>query len=262
MPTKRSASLRVDPATEAHRVAQRLAAVVETRLDRREEDRGEVAEALAEVASRDVDAERQRQSGLEQPPLAEVEHLVQPFALVRELALVDHEAGVGAARGDLVEDAVERQLAVPDLAEREAERQEGGRRQSGHDDLVLAELLQGQRLARDDDRAVAVADAGAVRQQGVAVLHERIRVQRDRGHLELALQRPLVQRLDVLQHLLELESAGVDRAGRDRPEHERVVWIGTVAEPDEHRARLAARRPRHTLDPWPRLRSATQSRIT
>ena len=78
-----------------------------------------------------------------------------------------------------------------------------------------------------------------MRQQRVAVLHERIRVQRDRGHLEPAAERPLVQRLDVLQHLLELEAARVDRAGRDRPEHERVVGIGAVAEANQHRPRLA-----------------------
>ena len=154
-----------------------------------------------------------------------------------------------------------------DLAECEAEGQERRRRPSGDDDLELAQLVERQRLAGDDDRPVAVADARAVRQQRVPVLHERVRVQRDRSHLELRLQRPLVQRLDVLQHLLELEAACVDRAGRDRPEHERVVRVGAMAEPDQHRARLAPAPlssrtgASHTLDEWP-WRSATRFRTT
>ena len=162
---------------------------------------------------------------------------MQAVGLVGELAFVDDEAGVGAARGDLVQDPVERQLAVRELAEREPSGEEGGRHPPGHDDLCEAQLLEAERLARDEDGPVAGADAGAVRQQRVAVLHERVRVQRDRGHLETADERPLVQGLDVLQHLLELEAARVDRAGRDRPEHERVVGIGTVAEANEHAAR-------------------------
>ena len=46
------------------------------------------------------------------------------------------------------------------------------------DDLGEAQLLEGVRLARDEDRPVARADASAVRQQRVAVLDRWIRVQR------------------------------------------------------------------------------------
>jgi Mn-dependent DtxR family transcriptional regulator len=65
-------------------------------------------------------------------------------------------------------------------------------------------------------------------------------VQGDRRRLELALDCPLVQRLDVAQHVLELEAARVDPLRGQRPEHERVVWIGAVSKPDQHAATLTA----------------------
>ena len=89
-----------------------------------------------DVAARDVDAERQRQARLEQPPLTEVEHLVQADVGERELALVDQEAVVGAPGGDLVGDLLERQLAVGKVAEHEAQRQESRRQRAGNDDLL------------------------------------------------------------------------------------------------------------------------------
>ena len=141
---------------------------------------------------------------------------------------------------------VERELAVREVAERQPERQERRGHSAGDDDLGRPQLLERERLARHEDRPVAGADARAVRQQRVPVLDERVRVERDRGHLEPALERPLVQRLDVLQHLLEAESARVDRTGRNRPEHEGVVGIGAVTELDQHLARLA---PSHAVPP-------------
>ena len=48
---------------------------------------------------------------------------------------MDDEARVRAAGRDLVEDPVERQLAMAELAEREAQREERGRHPSGDDDL-------------------------------------------------------------------------------------------------------------------------------
>ena len=99
MPTKRSAELGVEPAAELERVLERLVAIVEPGVDRLAQHLRELGSVLvAEVAPGDVDPERQRQTGLEQPPLAEVDDLLQPVGLVRELALVDQEPGVGAAR--------------------------------------------------------------------------------------------------------------------------------------------------------------------
>ena len=84
--------------------------MVERALDRVGEHFREVAETRADVASRDDDAERQRQPGLEQPPLAEVEHLLQAVVLEGELTLVNEQPCCRATRGDLLRDLLEGQL--------------------------------------------------------------------------------------------------------------------------------------------------------
>ena len=73
-----------------------------------------------------------------------------------------------------------------------------------------------------------------MREQHVAVGDMGIGAGRDRGHLEPPLDGPLVQRLDVGDDLLEFESARVDAARLERPEHERVVGIGAVSDADRH----------------------------
>ena len=94
---------------------------------------------VAEVAARDVDPERKRQAGLEQPPLAEVDGRFEAVLLVGELTLVDEEARVRPAGLDLVHDLVERDFAEPVLAaEVEAEDEERRRHPPGHGDLDLA----------------------------------------------------------------------------------------------------------------------------
>ena len=191
---------------------------------------------MPEIAPRDVRAERQGQAGLAEPPLAEIDDLLQPGGGVRELALVDEQARVRLPRRDLVHDLVERNLPEREVPELQLQRQERRRHAPGHGDLDPAQVILAQLLARDDDRPVAGAHARAVRKQDVLVLHVRVRVERDRGHLEPALERPLVQRLDVLQHVLELEPARVDLARGEAPEHERVVRVGAMAEADEHDA--------------------------
>ena len=119
-------------------------------------------------------------------------------------------------------------------AEHELQHEERGRQPPGDDDLRLAQLVERQPLLRDDDRAVAGADRRAVREQRVALVHERVGRERHRRHLEPPVERPLVQRLDVLDHGLELEALRVDRSRREPPEHERIVWIGAEADADQH----------------------------
>ncbi len=82
-----------------------------------------------------------------------------------------------------------------------------------------------------------------MREERVVLLHERVRGERERRHLEPARARPLVQRLDVAEHLLELVPVRLDAVGRERPEHERVVGIGAVADADPHEARHASTAP-------------------
>jgi hypothetical protein len=57
-------------------------------------------------------------------------------------------------------------------------------------------------------------------------------VDRDGGDLQLAFHRPLVERLDVLEDVLEAVAARVDqrRVVREGVEHECVVGVGRVSE--------------------------------
>ena len=100
----------VETAPELHRVLHRLLAVVEPGADRFAQHLRQVVQhLLAEIAPRDVDAERQRQARLEQPPLAEVDRLLEAERRVRQLSLVDQQARVCAPLEHLVEDLVERE---------------------------------------------------------------------------------------------------------------------------------------------------------
>ena len=69
----------------------------------------------------------------------------------------------------------------------------------------------------------------------VALAHIRIGVNRDRGDVQLAAQRALIQRLNVFQPMLEAVAAQIDFVFRHRVEHERVVWIGRMTEGENGR---------------------------
>ena len=86
--------------------------------------------------------------GLEQPPLAEVDDLLEPVLRVRELALVDEEPRRGLAALDRVEDLVERHLAVAEVAAEAEPQGEERRGQPARDgDLDLAQVVHGHGLA-------------------------------------------------------------------------------------------------------------------
>ena len=92
----------------------------------------------------------------------------------------------------------------------------------------------GRRFARDDHRAVVVAHAGAVRQQQIPIGEVGVGVERHGADLVLAFERRAIQRLDVRQHMLDLEIAGRDLAAGKAVEHEGVVGIRTVSDGDAH----------------------------
>ena len=89
-------------------------------------------------------------------------------------------------------------------------------------------------LTRHEDRTVAVAHARAVRQQRVSIHEVRVRVERHGGDFVLPGERRAVERLDVGQHLLDVDALDLDGAGRQTIEHEGVVGIGTVGNGDLH----------------------------
>ena len=63
--------------------------------------------------------------------------------------------------------------------------------------------------------------------------HVGVGVDRNRRDVQLAAHRAFVQRLDVLEPMLETVTAQVDLVLRHRVKHERVVRIGRMSERED-----------------------------
>ena len=98
----------IEATAELEGVFDSLRAVREAVFDAGADEAGDRTAVLgAEIAADGVSAEGQRQAGVLLPPDAEVDDQVQAELGIGELALVDEEAGVDAAGGDLVGNLVE-----------------------------------------------------------------------------------------------------------------------------------------------------------
>src|SRR5712692_4427182 len=114
---------------------------------------------------------------------------------------MDQKTDVGFPGCYKVLDLIEGHNDVPDGWLIQSQREERGREFAGHgyepSRERTARVLPRCRFARDEARAVAIADARAMREQGIPVGEIRVRVQRDRGDFQLTRERAPVQRLDV-----------------------------------------------------------------
>ena len=173
--------------------------------------------------------------GLALPVLAEVEELHEPLGGVREAPLVDDHAGVHRPvehrRLDPGEDDEALRVRV---GEREREEQVGGgvAPRDRHRHAPRVEPLDPG--ARDEERPDADAEGAAGLEEGVAAGDARQHAVADLADVEPSLARPLVERLDVLEHGVEAEPARVDAAVDEGVEDERVVGTGGEAERESH----------------------------
>src|SRR5439155_1803826 len=111
----------------------------------------------------------QRQAaGPRVPPLAEIDDFPQTLVRVRQLALMNQQARRHLAGMDLVLNLIERHDDMPDGWIEETECQERGGQLTGYRNR---DALERRRTIapRDHHRTVALAHAGAVRQQHVAI---------------------------------------------------------------------------------------------
>ena len=132
---------------------------------------------LTEVPTSDVGAERKRQAGVEEPPLTEVDDLVQPVIAVRELSFVDQQPCVRAAGDNLVDDLVEGHFPEAEvMAEGQAKNEKRRRHATRNRDLDIGQLATLDRTAGNKDRPVTRPHARPVWEEDVAVLDERVRV--------------------------------------------------------------------------------------
>src|SRR5687768_14017936 len=156
-------------------------------------------ELRAELAPDDVPAHRQRQPVPLIPPLAKIQHLVQAFAVEKQLPLMDQQTGVAGSVQNGVDDFVKRDYLVLEISVEQSQGKKRTRQLPGNRNLQIWNVFGNGRLARNDDRTVVVADRSAVRQQRVLVSHVRIGVKADGSDVVRAAHRFLVQRLNVLE---------------------------------------------------------------
>ena len=126
---------------------------------------------------------------------------------------MDDEANLGRAGADGLEDAVEGHHDVVESlgggVEPKLQREEGAGHRAGHGDRLRGDFGLGELALCHQHRAVAVAHARAAGQQGILVAHVGLGMDADGGDVQFAPRGALVQRLDVLQDMLELESPAV-----------------------------------------------------
>ena len=157
----------------------------------------DVADRLgAKVLADPVGAQRQRQAGVLEPPLARVDDQFQPLVGVGQLPFVDDQPGVDAPAFVLpgrhgIENLVERHDDVVEIdAQAQPQGEIGGGAQARHGDRRAGQLVERHAPPGDDHRAVAVAHARPARAEDVAVAQVGVGVDADGRQFQLALQAP------------------------------------------------------------------------
>ena len=236
---------------------QRFAPVCETVLDARFQIARDVAHQRGpEVAAHHVAPQRQGEPGLELPPLAQIGPQVEAAVAVRELTLVNQQSRGGPPLHHVVLDLIERHYDMADLGlvQLEREKRRGELTRDGDERAAAAERdprVGWARSARDDAGPITVAEARTVRQQRIAIGEVGVGVQRDGRHFELAREGAAVQRLDVRELVDIAAVARVDLTSRERPEHEGIVRVRAVRQPDRAgRASGPAGGGRHSSSHW------------
>ncbi len=188
----------------------------------------------AQVPTHAVHSQGQRQpSRLFGPPPAQVFDEGQSLVTPGELPFVDHQACRGPAFRHLVQDPVEGDLAHREGAFGvELSHQPGRRQLSGNGHRACQGLFRRQARAGYEDRPVAMPQAGPTVHQRIAVVQEGVGMGRHGGDFQAPLKGPLVQGLDVCQHMGEAQVAGGNRIHRQGVEHEGVVRVGAVTDAD------------------------------
>src|SRR6185369_6001340 len=101
---------------------------------------------LAEVAADGVAPHRQRQPVLLVPPLAQVEHFVEPLRLVKKLSLMNQQPGVAVSLLNSFDNLVERNDYEPEVRIENSEGQEGAREFPWNSDFKIRNIIRRQRL--------------------------------------------------------------------------------------------------------------------
>ena len=182
------------------------------------------------------------------PPFAQIDNFGEARVGVGELTLVNDQARRGLPAFHRVEDLIERHDDV--IESRRDKVAAPDRRSSSCPGSAIDPIAQPGAdffdpyasapgppgRCRDHHRAVAIAHARAAGQKRITVAHIRKGVNRDRGDVQFAAKRALIQRLNVFEPMLEAIAAQIDLVFRHRVKHEGVIRIGRMAEGENIRS--------------------------
>jgi hypothetical protein len=147
---------------------------------------------------------------------------------------MDDQARLRLAGVDGLENPVKRNDDKIDFIRRqlqpELQRQKSAGHGPRHGDSCSSQVIPAERFFGHEHRPVAVAHARPARQQGILRADIGIGMKANGRNIQLAPRGPLVQRLDVLQDVLELEAAGGNQVFGQPIEHESVIRIGRMSQ--------------------------------
>ena len=213
----------------------RLGAVIQAETDAGGENVGNRLSGLSiEPFVNHVPAQGQREPViLPPPPRPQVLAQLQPLVPVGQLSFVNDQAHVRPSRTNGGEDLIERNDDEIELAARLSQPKLEGQKRTGHragnGNGLPQNLLPRERGRRDEHGPVAISHARPARQQRIAVADVGVGMNADGRNIQLAAGRSLVEGLDVLENVLELETASRDETASQRVKHEGIVRIRGVA---------------------------------
>ncbi len=149
--------------------------------------------------------QRQRQSGLFEPPHAEIDNQLEALLLIRELTFVDDQPCIEFACLNSIKDLIKGHHHRFEVAGHvQLERKRRRRQCAGNRDPFADQIVGRVLLARNHHRTISVTHAGTRWQQRVLVGQLRISMDADGRDLKFALQSPAVERFDVFQLMPKL----------------------------------------------------------
>ena len=149
-----------------------------------------------------------------------------------QLAFVNQQARFDFLVAHGVENLVERHGDGFDVGLEELQRQIGSGERAGNGDFAALEVVFLDRMRRDHDRAVALAEARAAIEQQVLVGDKCVAVEADRRDVVGLVARRVVQRLDVAEDVIELHARQADFARGQGIKHEGIVTVGRMSKLD------------------------------
>ena len=145
---------------------------------------------------------------------------------------MNDQASLRLAGVDGLENLVKRNDDKIDFFRRQLQPELQGQKSAGHrprhGNFHAGQFGPAERFFGHEHRPVTVAHARPARQQGILPADKSVGMNANGRDVQFASRGPLVERLDVLQNMLELKAMGRNQALGQGIEHESVIGIGRM----------------------------------